>query len=257
MMPKHLWKDWGRVVSIIRASNNVFVLLDYDGTLTPIVERPEDAHLSPETRNLLTILSKKRGYKVGIVSGRVLEDVKKRVGLANLYYVGNHGLELSGPDIEFVHPEAKELARSVSKIYEELKSELDGIEGVIVENKTLTVSIHHRNTPAEKIEMVKQKVKKVVGRWQHLQLTEGKKVLEVKPKLDWNKGRAAQLLIWRVAPESLLIYAGDDATDEDAFKQLRRGVTILVTSTPIQTNAKYYLRDPNEVKELLKRLVAL
>ena len=79
----------------------------------------------------------------------------------------------------------------------------------------------------------------------------------MKPKLNWNKVRAVQLLIERVAPESLPIYAGDDSTDEDAFLQLSRGVTILVASIPIQTNAKYYLRESDEVKELLKRLTAL
>ncbi len=257
MRPKHLWEEWGKVINTIKASASVFILLDYDGTLTPIVERPEDAHISSETRNLLKTLADKRGYKVGVISGRVLEDVKKRVGLEEVYYAGNHGLELSGPDIEFVHPEAKELAGSISKVFEELKIELGGVEGVIVENKTLTVSVHYRTTPAEKIELVKQKVLGVVSRWQHLQLTYGKKVLEVKPKLDWNKGRAAQLLIERIAPESLPIYAGDDSTDEDAFLQLSRGVTILVTNTPIQTSAKYYLRDADEVKEFLKQLTIL
>ena len=254
---KHLWDEWQNIVNTIKSSASLFILLDYDGTLTPIVERPEDANLSPETRSLLKTLSDKRGYRVGILSGRVLEDVKKRVGLPNLYYAGNHGLELSGPDIEFVHPKAKELAESISKISEELKIELGGVEGVIVEDKTLTLSVHYRATPPDKVDLVKQKVLEVAHRWQHLQLTYGKKVLEVKPRLDWNKGRAAQLLIDRVAPESLPIYAGDDSTDEDAFLQLSRGITILVSSTPTQTNARYYLRDLEEVKELLKRLAAL
>ena len=256
-MPKHLWKDWRKVLSTIRASASVFILLDYDGTLTPIVERPEDAYLSSETRDLLKTLTDKRGYKVGIVSGRVLEDVKKRVGLEDLYYIGNHGLELSGPDLEFVHPEAKELAEGISKVSKELKIKLGEVEGVIVEDKMLTVSVHYRATPSEKIGLVKQKVLEVVSRWQHLRLTYGKKVLEVKPRLDWNKGKASQLLIDRVAPESLPIYAGDDSTDEDAFLQLSRGVTILVTNTPTQTTAKYYLKDTDEVQELLKRLATL
>lgn len=257
MAPKHLWEDWHKIRSSIKSSTSLFILLDYDGTLTPIVERPEDAYLSPETRNLLKTLADKQGYKVGILSGRVLEDVKKRVGLPNLYYAGNHGLELSGPGIEFVHPEARKLAGTISKIYKELENELDGITGLIVENKTLTISVHYRAVAADKIDLVKRKVLKVVSRQQRLQLTRGKKVLEVKPRVDWNKGKAAQLLIKRAAPESLPIYAGDDTTDEDAFKQLRRGVTILVTSTPLQTSAKYYLRDPNELKELLNRLAAL
>lgn len=256
-MPKHLWVEWCRVVSTIRASASLFVILDYDGTLTPIVERPEDAQISSETINLLKTLADKRGYRVGIVSGRMVEDVKKRVGLENLYYAGNHGLELSGPDIEFVHPGAKELVEIISKIFEELKSEVGGVEGVIIEDKTLTLSVHYRLTPAEKIGLVKQKVLQLVSGWQNLNLTCGKKVLEVKPKLDWNKGKAAQLLIKSIAPDSLPIYTGDDRTDEDAFLQLSKGVTILVTNTPTQTSAKYYLKDSDEVKELLKRLTAL
>ena len=257
MAPKHLWKDWTEVARIIRGSASVFILLDYDGTLTPIVERPEDAYLSSDTINLLETLAEKRGYKVGILSGRDLDDIKKRVGLEGLYYAGNHGLELSGPGIEFVHPKARELAESISKAFEELKSELGRVEGVIVEDKTLTVSVHYRATPADKADLVKHKVLEVIRGWQHLQLTYGKKVLEIRPKLDWNKGRTAELLIERLAPESLPIYAGDDSTDEDAFLKLSRGVTILVADTFIQTTAKYYLRDPDETKELLKRLAAL
>lgn len=257
MAPKHLWKEWHKIIRTIKSSTSVFILLDYDGTLTPIVDRPENAYISSETRNLLKTLAKKRGYKVGIISGRILEDIKKRVGLEDLYYAGNHGLELSGPGIEFVHPEAKELVGNISKISGELKIKLEGVEGVIVEDKILTLSIHYRTTPAEKIELVKQKVLEVLSRWQHLNLTYGKKVLEVKPRLDWNKGKAAQLLIEKVAPESLPIYAGDDSTDEDAFLQLSRGVTILVTNTPIQTSARYYLRDADEVKEFLKQLAIL
>jgi len=257
LVPKHLWEDWAKVVRMIRGSASVFILLDYDGTLTPIVERPEDAHLSPDTINLLKTLAEKRGYKVGILSGRALDDIKRRVSLENLYYAGNHGLELSGPGIEFVHPKARELAESISKVSKELKGELGGVEGVIVEDKTLTISVHYRATPADKVDLVKRKVLEVVRGWQCLQLTYGKEVLEVRPKLDWNKGRAAEFLIERVAPESLPIYAGDDSTDEDAFLKLSRGVTILVAKTPAQTTAKYYLRDPDEVKELLKRLALL
>ena len=257
MAPKHLWEEWNKIISTIKSSPSLFILLDYDGTLTPIVERPEDAYLSHETRNLLKTLADKQGYKVAIVSGRTLEDVKKRVGLEDLYYAGNHGLELSGPDVEFVHPRAKRLAGSVSKVYEELKGELGGFEGVIVEDKIFTVSVHYRAAPEEKVDLVKQKVLEVIRGWQRLQLNCGKKVLEVRPKLDWNKGRAAQLLIERVAPESLPIYAGDDTSDEDAFLKLSRGVTILVANTPIQTSAKYYLRSPDEVKELLKQLAVL
>lgn len=257
MKPKHLLDEWRKIVNTVRTSPSLFVLLDFDGTLTPIVERPEDAHLPIETRNSLWALAYKPRFKVGVISGRMLDDVKKRVGLEELYYAGNHGLQISGPNLNFIHPEAEKLADNINILSVMLKSALSGVEGVIVENKGFTLSVHYRLTPTKKISWLEEKVLQNVSRFQQITVTRGKKVLEVKPAIDWNKGKAAKFLIERVAPGSIPLYAGDDNTDEDAFLQLREGITILVATSFDQTHAKYYLNNTNEIQTFLKRLANL
>lgn len=257
MIPRHLLEAWPEVLGIIRANATLFLLLDFDGTLTPIVERPEDADIALETRKLLEKLAEKPTCKLGIVSGRRLDDVRSRVGLEGIYYAGNHGLEMVGPGLNYRHQEAERLVDAIHSIAKKLQEDLNSIEGVIVEYKVLTLSVHYRLTPLEKIGVVEEKVFKEVSRWQKIEVSKGKKVLEVKPQVNWNKGKVAEFLIREVAPESLPIYIGDDKTDEDAFLQLKDGITVLVAETPTQTNAKYYLRNPKEVQDFIERLTSL
>ncbi|MEM2884256.1 MAG: trehalose-phosphatase [Nitrososphaerales archaeon] len=257
MEPKHLLNEWQNMVNLLKASSSLFILLDFDGTLTPIVRRPQEAYLSTETKQLLKILADNPRFQIAIVSGRMLNDVKERVGLEGLYYAGNHGLQITGPNLNFTHPKAEKLVDSIEKLANSLKSVLSGIEGVIVENKIFTISVHYRLTPLEKIGWVKKKVLNEANQFQQILVTQGKKVLEVKPSVDWNKGEAARFLVKSVAPASLPIYAGDDNTDEDAFIKLKEGVTILVAEEFKKTNAKYYLRNTDEVQDLLRRLANL
>ena len=123
------------------------MLLDYDGTLCPIAGRPDLALLSSETCKSLLTLSRKQGFSVGIVSGRGLADVADMVALPDLIYAGNHGLEMRGPDLEFMHPEALALKPDMDALLDKLEESLSGYEGVLVEGKGLTLSVHYRLTP--------------------------------------------------------------------------------------------------------------
>jgi len=236
------------------------LLLDYDGTLTPIVERPELALLPPDVARTLRTLS--RRLKVVIMSGRSLRDLRKLVGEKGVYYGGNHGLEIRGPGISFVLPEATRLRPLLRRVSRELRKRTKGVKGALVEDKGLSLSLHYRLVDPEREGEVRRILEEVLEPHRdRLRITEGKKVLEVRPNLRWDKGRASLLLLRLLDPERKLlpVYLGDDRTDEDAFRVLnpRGGVTVLVSERPANSNARFFLRSPKEVALFLQMLEIL
>ena len=256
---EYLFDRWGEVERAL--APGALLLLDYDGTLTPIVERPELAILSPNMKELLKGVS--RHYTLGIISGRSLADVKGLVGLEGLYYAGNHGFEISGPRVELVKPEAERVRPILVKLCEELREKLDNIKGAIVEDKGSTVSVHYRLVAEDEFEHLENIFGKAVG--PHIdsgvvKVTHGKKVFEVRPNVEWGKGKAVLWISGVVDPKGELkpIYVGDDRTDEDAFSALKeKGITVLVSEGPIESNAKYFVKNVDEVKTFFERLINL
>lgn len=259
ILMEYLFNRWGEVERAL--APGALLLLDYDGTLTPIVERPELAILSPDMKGLLKRVS--RHYKLGIISGRALADVKGLVGLEGVYYAGNHGFEISGPGVELVKPEADRVCPILVKLCEELREKLDTIKGAIVEDKGSTASVHYRLVAKEEFENLKNIFEEAVGPQIDLgvvKVTQGKKVFEIRPNIEWDKGKAVIWISSAVDPKGELkpIYVGDDRTDEDAFSALKEnGVTILVSEGPIESNAKYFVKNVNEVKTFFERLINL
>lgn len=232
------------------------LFLDYDGTLTKIAERPELATLPESLRKRLGSL--REVCRVVVISGRGLRDLKRMVGVRGLYYAGNHGLELSGPGLSFVLPQAKSLKPLIRKICRQLEREVRGIRGALVEDKGLTASLHYRLVHPSRVGELRRIAEKVVGPHPRIRITEGKKVFELKPDLPWDKGRAALLLRKLLDPGRRLtpVYVGDDRTDEDAFSALnpRGGLTVLVSKKPIKSRARFFLRDTDEVEAFLREL---
>jgi trehalose 6-phosphate phosphatase len=255
---EHLLSGWSKLEKRL-ASGKLLLLMDYDGTLTPIIERPEEATLPADVRRLLSRLLKH--YPTAIISGRSLKNIRKLVGLRKIYYAGNHGLEINGPGLKLVKHEAKKMASTVGKIYGDLKSELGNIDGVIVEDKGLTASIHYRLVAPRKLEDLKRIFTKIMKPYLsagRIKIVRDKKVLEIRPNINWDKGKAVLWIIDALKPKggALPIYLGDDKTDEDAFRALRgKGITILVSNAPRKSNAEYFLRDVDEVKAFLEKLI--
>ncbi len=241
------------------------LFLDYDGTLSPLVERPELAVLPDAAREVLGRLAAR--FPVVIVSGRGREDVAERVGLPDLVYAGSHGFDIAGPR-QLRLEVGDGVPAAIERAAGRLERELSGIiqrGGVIVEPKRFAISVHFRLAAAADVPAIERAVDAALAAEPALRKGHGKKLFELRPDLDWDKGRALLWLLGELgldAPDVLPVYLGDDLTDEDAFRAVRgRGIGILVgdpgdaEETPRETAATYRLRDPAEVVAWLERLL--
>jgi len=259
---RYLFAGWNDIESLIK-DRPIVLFLDFDGTLSPIAARPELAKLLPSQRGSIRALAAQKDVKVVVISGRALGNLKKRVGVPGITYVGNHGLELEDPGMRHVHPAALESRLLLKKMSYRLKKAFNFMPQRLVENKTFSVSVHYRQLSEDRERFAKVVLLKEIG--DHLGkgrvvLTEGKKVWEIRPPVEWNKGKTVLWILARVLAHGvkhvLPVYLGDDATDEDAFKALQhRGLSIRVTDNPREKSyATHYLRSPEDVSEFLKRL---
>lgn len=230
------------------------VFLDYDGTLTPIVARPELALLDAVVRRTLMALAER--CPVAIVSGRDRADVQRLVGIDSLIYAGSHGFDIRGPGWQSEHGAA--FVPDLEDAEGELRQSLAHIRGTLLERKAYSLAAHVRGLAPDAARAVEAAVEAVLSRHPRLRKGMGKMVFELLPRLDWHKGEAVLHILetLRLADANVLpIYIGDDRTDEDAFVALAgRGVGILVSESPRRTAAYYTLRDPDEVHRFLQRL---
>jgi alpha,alpha-trehalase len=245
------------VQEIAGGTGRVAVFLDYDGTLTPIVSQPEDAWLSESMRQALQALAAQA--PVAILSGRDLDDVRRRVNLDGIVYAGSHGFDIAGPR-GLRKQVATEFLPKLDIAEKELHEALDGIPGARVERKRFSIAAHYRNVEENDVPRVKRAVGEVTARHRELRRLDGKKVYELLPAIDWDKGKAVIWLLETLGLESRSggirrIYIGDDRTDEDAFRALQQhGIGILVSEQLQPTAARYSLKDPDEVERFLRAL---
>ncbi len=234
------------------------IFLDYDGTLVPIRQKPGLAALHPARRRLLERLS--GTAFVCVVSGRSLANLKERVGIPGLSYVGNHGLEIRHGGRTWVHPKARTIEPKLEEAAERIEAGLAVFPGAFVERKGVTASVHHRNMAPRLLPRLKAAVRRAIApAGSRILLAEGKKVLELLPNVAWHKGRAVRkvLQLLKPGPGAALVYIGDDRTDEDAFAMLgRKAVTVRVGSRG-PTRAEFRLPDVASVWRLLGRLAAV
>jgi len=248
---KHLLKHLDEI-----RNRSLLLLLDYDGTLTPIVSRPEYAVLSDDVRNVLKKIAEK--HPIAVISGRGVDDVKNMVKVENIYYAGNHGFEITN-DVRFVNPGAEKVKPVINDICRKMEKKLAHIKGSIVENKGVTASVHYRMVSANDFIELEKIFDEVVASYVEegeIRITKGKKVFELRPNIEWDKGKAVEWVIDAIGKEGIPVYIGDDRTDEDAFIALRnKGVTALVSEKRKETNAEYWLRNVDEVKSFLEGLL--
>ena len=236
------------------------LFLDFDGTLAPIAPRPEQAWLPLKTLRLLKSLS--RRVPVVIVSGRSLPDIRFRVGLEGIVYAGNHGLEISGCGLRHRIGDAIHWRRFLKAAAEQLRKDLSGLPGILFEDKGSTLSVHYRLTRGAVRRKAARLFSRRVGPLQRrgrIRITRGKAVWEIRPPVNWDKGRAVSWILQQPPFRGRWpIYIGDDETDQDAFRAIRRiGLGIAVGPRNKKGSARHSLRNPNEVRLFLKRLVGI
>jgi trehalose 6-phosphate phosphatase len=231
----------------------VAIFLDFDGTLTPIVDHPQKAFLSDSMRQTVQTLA--THAPVAILSGRDLKDIRRRVDIDTIIYGGSHGFDIARPG-GLRNEVATEFLPELDIIEKEFEHELAGISGTLVERKRFSVAAHYRNVNESDVPRVKRAVSEVAARHNGLRRIEGKKVYELVPAVDWDKGKAVLWLLKTLGVKHKPIYIGDDRTDEDAFRTLEQsGIGILVADRPRPTAASYSLRNPTEVERFLRELI--
>ncbi|KAD4586367.1 hypothetical protein R6Q59_035299 [Mikania micrantha] len=247
----------------------IVMFLDYDGTLSPIVDDPDRAYMSDAMR--ATVRSLAGCFPTAIVSGRCRDKVYNFVKLAELYYAGSHGMDIRGPSKGSKYKKsppsvlcqpASEYLPMIDEVYGLLLEKTKSTPGAKVENNKFCLSVHFRCVDEKKWSDLAAQVRSVLKDYPKLRLTQGRKVLEIRPTIKWDKGKALEFLLeslgYANCTDVFPIYIGDDRTDEDAFKVLRergQGFGILVSKIPKDTSASYSLQEPSEVMEFLQRLV--
>jgi len=201
---------------------------------------------------------------VAIVTGRDKEDVKNMVGLDELIYAGSHGYIISGPDGLFMeHPDSEKIIPRLDIIEKEVTSYLENrTDGTQVDRKRYAIGIHYRNARPEDEKVVLEMVDEILKKHPGHKKGEGKKIIEIKPDLDWNKGKAVLWILDALKmtgkKDVIPVYIGDDITDEDGFEALKdMGLGILVGGHGQPTAAKYALKNVFQVKEFFRKLIEM
>jgi len=236
----------------------VAVFLDYDGTITPIAPRPEQALLAEDMRQTIAQLAGKAQI-IAVVSGRDNDNLKSLVKLSNIFYIGNHGYDIEGPANSGIHYQAGlEFVPFLTSIAQQIEAQLKTISGVQLEPKKFTYAVHYRHVDENNVQTVVDRMREIIQHYPQLKMGYGKKVLEVRPNIDWDKGKAVQWVMekMKLDPATVCpIYLGDDLTDEDAFRSLpEQGIGILVGNHSEYTYADYGLTDPAQVNTFLNKL---
>ena len=246
------------------AGKRVAVFLDYDGTLTPIVDRPEDAVISESTREVVQGLA--RRCTVCVVSGRDRPVVQQLMGVEDLVVAGSHGFDIWSPESGSIEREEGAAFKDLlERVTDTLREETASVNGALVEPKKSSVAVHYRLVDERERGRIRTIVDDVLAAHPHdLKMTPGKMVFEIQPNLNWDKGRAVLYLLEALdldGGDVLPLYVGDDITDEHAFRALAgRGIGILVADPADpeiagrRTAAEYVLGDTGEVENFLDAL---
>jgi trehalose 6-phosphate phosphatase len=244
---------------------HILLLTDFDGTLAEITPTPAEAAIAPEVWAAFDSLSAMAATTMGVVSGRRLADVAARVGPAAEFVAGLHGLEISGDEAAFNHYALDAVEPVIAALQRAAERELAWCPGVLLEDKTYSLTCHVRLAPAELADRALEEFEALVEpqlEARVLKLLTGRRAMEVLPAVNWHKGRAAAWIrarvATRVAAPLSTVYLGDDRTDEDAFAALADDdVAVGVGQRPHTHLIDYRLEGPSAVGEFFGALARL
>jgi trehalose 6-phosphate phosphatase len=257
-MKRTLHDALGQLVAEYELGGRLAILLDYDGTLTPIVEHPRLARLGAATRRLLQRLARQPRVHLGIVSSRRLDDLAEMVSLPGVCLAGTCGLEIDVQGLRILHPRARWASELVAAVDNLLRELVSAFPHAWVENKRLSLTLHYRQVASRHVGHLLEQVARLLDPWQDdLRVEPGPKALEITPNLDWTKGTAVRHILQQYGLYgSGILYAGDAANDAEALEAVREmgGVTLGVGSTA-PAAAEYRLADSEACVGFLKQLL--
>lgn len=258
---RYFFDEWSTLKKEL-IGKQLILFLDFDGTLAPIADTPEKAGMTPDMIKILTALSKSSACRVAAISGRMLSDLKQKINIPGITCVGTHGLEIEDPGIDSRKLISEQYMDDLAAIKPLLLAKLSSVKGISLEDKKVVLTVHYRSaayTDAILAKNVFMEVCRSYSDRHRVNILEGKKVIEVRPPVQWNKGDAALWYMdkWQKDDRKeifAVIYAGDDVTDEDAFRAIgKRGLTVKI-GDPEGSAARYYLPEQAEVFPFLKKI---
>ena len=236
----------------LKSAGRLFLFVDFDGTLAPVVSTPSLASLPLEHNDILRALATRNDIVTAVISGRTVDDLRRRIGLP-VIYAGNYGLEIQGPGLNYTVPGADEFRAMVFQICNRLRARLALYAGVLVECKALTATVHLRQALPWEAAEAQGIVRSTVGDHTGFQISAGKDAMEIHPAISWNKGAAARWILQSLSGrESEAICIGDDFMDEPMFAELSAGISVRVGRDD-RTAAAYWVQE-TEVAPLLSFL---
>jgi trehalose 6-phosphate phosphatase len=244
---------WMPLIAANHTGEKLLLLFDYDGTLTPIVEHPWLAKLSPQTRELLCRLAGLPRVHVGVLSSRRIEEVEQLIGIPKLFYSGHSGIEVKLAAVTIVHPTALQSSQMVEEAIRRLAPIEHVYPGAWVERKRYGFTVHYRGVAASLVEEVHMRILGFLERWSdRLRIVEGPMAVEAVVGGTWTKGDAVRQMIARVGEPVFVFYAGDAANDKEAFDVVTaRGGIALGVGPLAPASATAQVDDPDTLLEWL------
>ncbi len=257
---KYLFTHLNKVTKTITRAKKILILLDYDGTLTPIVDDPEQATIPANILNCLKLLSENNRAQLAIVSGRGLDDIKRRVPVPATIYSGNHGMQIEGPDLSYLHSIPNDYKNIILTIKDKLLHSFDELKGVFVEDKMVGLSVHYRQVDPDYSHEVKEQMA-IYSQYKFIKIRHDQMTYDIMPDLSWDKGTAIRHILDHLHHASQQvwypIYIGDGLTDEDAFSVIKEiGLPVRVGASE-KSDAAFFINDFNEVGIFLQHLLKI
>jgi trehalose-phosphatase len=246
---RHLLSDWNAVAGRLRAAPAIALFLDFDGTLARLRPRPDQALLHGSVRRVLSVLARCPRFRVWVISGRRLDDVRARIGVPGIHYLGLHGWERGNGNAL-----AGETRQALPRLQASVATVMAAVPGVWVEDKEHAFTVHYGGVSEPDVRRARALLDTMVEPDSRLfRIERGHSVWEVLPRELGDKGLAVRRQLALLSDTAVPVYVGDDRVDEPAFAALREGITVRVGGNG-RSRARYRLDGVGEVSAFLQKL---